>query len=76
MITPEEQIGKIAQADGKFYTPKYWVAKFKTDTDVIIETASKSLMDCQIKTENLYPRSVEEEQIVYITVQLTNVNSQ
>lgn len=72
MISPEEQVGKVAVADGKFYTPKYWVAKLKTDSDVLIETAKKSLMDCQARTEKLYPRSVDKDQIVYVSIQITN----
>lgn len=76
MIKPEEQIGKVAQANGKFYTPKYWVAKLKTDTDVLIQTAHKSLLDCQKLTEELFLDAVLKDEVVYITVQLTNVNPQ
>ena len=50
-IPKEHLLGKTAKANGKFYTPKYWVAKIKEDTDVLIQTAHKSLSDCQKLTE-------------------------
>ena len=75
MITPEQQVGKVAN-NGKFYTPKYWVAKFKTDSDVLIQTARKCLMDCQELAEKLYSKEVEDDELVYITIQITNVQPQ
>lgn len=72
-IPKEHVIGKKAVADGKFYTPKYWVAKIKTDTDVLIQTAHKSLSDCQKLTERLFLDAVLKDEIVYITVELRNV---
>ena len=57
----------------KFYTPKYWVAKIKEDTDVLIQTAHKSLSDCQKLTERLFLDAVLKDEIVYITVELRNV---
>lgn len=73
MIKPEEQIGKVAVANGKFYTPKYWVAKFKNETDVIIQTASKSLSHCKDLTEKVLPKNFDEDSVVYITIELRNV---
>lgn len=75
MINPEEQVGKVAQADGKFYTPKYWVAKFKTDSDVLLSTASKNLHVCQEHADNLYPDAVENDDLVFILVEVKNVHS-
>lgn len=73
MIPEEHVIGKKAVADNKFYTPKYWVAKIKTDTDVLIQTAHKSLSDCQELTESLFLDAVLKDEIVYITIELRNV---
>lgn len=64
-IPKEHVIGKKAVADGKFYTPKYWVAKIKEDTDVLIQTAHKSLSDCQKLTERLFLDAVLKDEIVY-----------
>lgn len=74
MIKEEEIVGKTAVADGKFYTPKYWVAKKKTDSDVLLKTASKNLGECQYLAETIYTEEVDNDELVYILIQISNVN--
>lgn len=71
-IPKEHVVGKTAKADDKFYTPKYWVAKLKTDSDVLIQTAHKTLKDCQEITENLFWNALEADEIVYILIEIRN----
>ena len=71
-IPKEHQVGKVAVADGKFYTPKYWVTKLKTDSDVLIQTAHKSLNDCQRITEDFYADAVDKDEVVYILIEIRN----
>ena len=70
-IKPEEQVGKIAVATQTFYTPKYWVAKRKTETDVLIDTASKTLYVSQQYAEDKYPK--EYDDLIFISIQIINV---
>lgn len=74
MISPELQVGKVAN-NGQFYTPKYWVAKLKTDSDVLIQTAHKSLSGCQELTESLFFNALDNDEIVYLSIQITNVQT-
>lgn len=71
-LPKEHQVGKVSVADGKFYTPKYWVAKLKTDSDVLIQTAHKSLTDCQRTTEDFYKDAVDKDEVVYILIEIRN----
>ena len=48
-----KDLGTVAN-NGKYYSPKYWVMKWKDKDDVVIETASKSLPDCQEKVDKLF----------------------
>ena len=48
-----KDLGTVAN-NGKYYSPKYWVMKWKNKDDVVIETASKSLLDCQEKADKLF----------------------
>lgn len=68
-LPKEHQVGSVA-SNGKFYTPKYWVAKLKTDSDVLIQTAHKSLNDCQRITEDFYKDAVYKDEVVYILIEI------
>ena len=48
-----KDLGTVAN-NGKYYSPKYWVMKWKDKDDVVIETTSKSLLDCQEKADKLF----------------------
>lgn len=72
MIPQNELIGKTAKANDKFYTPKYWVAKIKTDTDVLIQTAHKSKHECIELTEQLFADAINQDEIVYILIEVRN----
>ena len=52
-----KDLGTVAN-NGKYYSPKYWVMKWKDKDDVVIETASKSLLDCQEKSDKLFTENV------------------
>jgi len=71
-IPKEHLLGKTAKANDKFYTPKYWVAKLKEDTDVLIQTAHKSLEDCKQLTEDLFYNAVQNDEVVYILIEIRN----
>lgn len=60
--------------DKKGFSPKYWVAMFPGDTDVIIKTAHKCLMDSQALAQELFDED-QYEQLVFITIEVSAVNA-
>lgn len=60
--------------DKKGFSPKYWVAMFPGDTDVIIKTAHKCLMDSQALAQELFDED-KYEQLLFITVEVSAVNA-
>lgn len=63
------QVGAVG-TDGKFYTPKYWVAKTVNSNDVLIATASKSLNEAMQQAEKLYP--MFHENFIYVLIEVKN----
>lgn len=68
-----QQVGSVAD-NGKFYTPKYFVAKYKYDTDVLLETADKSLDGCREKVLKFH--SEYNECIIIVTVEVRNTDDE
>lgn len=67
-------LGTIAN-NGKYYSPKYWVMKWKDKDDVVIETASKCLMDSRSKAEQWYTEKQLEDDSKYefISIEIRKV---
>lgn len=71
-----KDLGSIAN-NGKYYSPKYWVMKFKDKDDVVIETASKSLIDCHEKADKLFTEKELEDDTLYefISIEIKKVTT-
>ena len=69
-----KDLGTVAN-NGKYYSPKYWVMKWKDKDDVVIETASKSLLDCQEKVDKLFTENELENDTLYefISIEIKKV---
>lgn len=59
-----KELGSIAN-NGRYYSPKYWVMKWKEKDDVVIETASKSLTDSREKADKLFTEEQLEDDTLY-----------
>ena len=59
--------------DKKGFSPKYWVAMFPGETDVVIKTAHKCLMDSQALAAELFDED-KYEQLVFISIEVSAVN--
>lgn len=73
MINNEIQIGEF-NLDGNFEYPRYYVAKFKTQKDVLIKTSSRTIEDCCEKAKEFFkatPFLLDE--LEYILIELRNV---
>lgn len=73
MIKNEEQIGEFDLEKDYIY-PRYYVAKFKTQKDVLIKTSSRTMEDCCEKAKEIFkttPYLLDE--LVYILIELRNV---
>lgn len=65
------EVGRVAN-NGKFYTPKNFVGKFKNSDDVLINTAHKGLYGCRGLVESIYPDELED--IVIVSVEIMNTS--
>ncbi len=68
-----QQVGSLSN-NGVFYTPKYFVAKYKDSTDVILETADKSLDGCREKV--LKYHSEYSESIIIVIAEVRNIDDE
>ena len=59
-----KDLGSVA-ANGQYYSPKYWVFKWKDKDDVQIETASKCLLDSQAKAEQWFTEKQLNDDTLY-----------
>lgn len=59
-----KDLGSIA-TNGKYYSPKYWVLKWKNSDDVAIETASKSLSITKSKAEEMFTEEQLKNDYLY-----------
>ena len=66
-------VGKVV-SNGGFYTPKYFVAKLKEDSDVLMSTARKSLEDCRKAVEAHYIDRCED--IVIVLIEIKNASEE
>lgn len=58
------------------HSPKYWVAHDTTTDDVILETATKSLYDTQVKLDDIYRVGIAydfPERFKFILVEIKEV---
>lgn len=69
-----KDLGSVAN-NGKYYSPKYFVFKWKSSDDVVIETASKSLHDSRSKAEVMFTEEELENDYLYeyITIEIKKV---
>ena len=67
-------LGSIAN-NGKYYSPKYWVMKWKDKDDVVIETANKSLTRTMELSESIYTEQELENTDLYeyISIEIKKV---
>lgn len=67
-------LGTIA-SNGRYYSPKYWVMKWIDKDDVVIETASKNLLDSKEKAFKIYSDLELEDKSKYefITIEIARV---
>lgn len=74
MNTQEQLIGQYDN-DKVFIYPKYYVAKFSTQSDVIIKTASKTIEDCQEKAKEIFEKTPYFlDDLVYIKIEIKQIN--